>query len=169
MARCTHTVPTAITYSSEDVAKQVANISWSSLPIANQTYIMSVKNKSGYMESFKLYEPYYLFTAPEGAPPCEVYNFSVTATYVGANYTGAGCSVLSPVLSRMLPSLPYIIASWESSLNYSLKKNSSGGFALRVTFMVSYHLVHASSMYMHPIHVCSLPTTVICILLLAMS
>jgi hypothetical protein len=50
----------------------------------------------------------YHFTTPEGAPPCEVYNFSVTATYVGATYTGAGCSVPSPVISTMLPSPPSI-------------------------------------------------------------
>ena len=44
-----------------------------------------------------LTDPCYTFTAPEGAPPCEVYNFSVTATYDidGATYTGASCSVSS--------------------------------------------------------------------------
>ena len=42
-----------------------------------------------------------MFTAPEGAPPCEVYNFSVTATYAGATCT-------SPVLNIMIPSLPDI-------------------------------------------------------------
>ena len=62
---------------------------------------------------------YYYFTAPEDAPLCEVYNFSVTATYVGATYTGAGCSIPSPVLSRMLPSLPNV-DELESSLSYSL-------------------------------------------------
>ncbi len=62
-----------------------------------------------------------MFTAPEGAPPCEVYNFSVTATYVGATYTGAGCSATSPVVSSMFPSLPdqRIL---ELSVNYSLEK-----------------------------------------------
>ena len=37
----------------------------------------------------------YHFTAYEGGlwPPCEVYNFSVTAAYVGAIYSGDGCSV----------------------------------------------------------------------------
>ena len=64
---------------------------------------------------------YYHFTAPEGAPPCEVYNFSFTATYVGATYTGAGCSVPSPVISTMLPSLPNI-SQLESSIHYSLMK-----------------------------------------------
>ena len=52
---------------------------------------------SGALHSYKLSDPYYAFTAPEGAPPCEVYNFSVTATYDidGVTYTGAGCSVQS--------------------------------------------------------------------------
>ena len=88
------------------------------------------------MESFQLHDPYSLFTAPEGAQPCEVYNFSVAAAYVGATYIGDGCSVPSPVYSRMLPSLPNI-SRLESSLNYSLEKNSSEGVALRVTFVVS--------------------------------
>ena len=51
----------------------------------------------GALHSYKLSDPYYAFTAPEGAPPCEVYNFFVTATYDidGVTYTGAGCSVQS--------------------------------------------------------------------------
>ena len=77
------------------------------------------------------------FTAPEGVPPCEVYNFSVTATYVGATYTGAGCSVPSPVLSRMLPSLPNI-SRLESSLNYMLGKQSTA-FVIEVSFEVCCH------------------------------
>ena len=81
-------------------------------------------------------EPHHRFTAPEGAPPCEVYNFSVTATYVGATYTGAGCSVprLSPIMSTMLPSLPDI-EKLNSSLIYSLALNS-GNFTLNITFEV---------------------------------
>ena len=70
---------------------------------------------------------YYHFTAPEGAPPCEVYNFSVTATHVGATYIGASCSVPSPVLSTMLPSLPNI-SQLESSLGHVLEKRSTGFF-----------------------------------------
>ena len=73
---------------------QSSNISWSSRPLLvdpkpNQMYTLSVTSPSTREQMFVLYEPYYLFTAPEGAPPCEVYNFSVTATYVGATYTGA--------------------------------------------------------------------------------
>ena len=80
-------------------------------------------------------DSYYYYTAPEGAPSCEVYNFSVTATYVGAMYTGAGCSKPSPVLSRMLPSLPSI-NRMESSINYSLKKD--GEIFLSLLFEVCY-------------------------------
>ena len=61
------------------------------------------------------------FIAPESAPPCEIYNFSVTATYIGATYTGDGCSFPSPVLSTILPSLPNI-SQLESSLHYLLDK-----------------------------------------------
>ena len=82
-----------------------------------------------------LAEPYFLFTAPEDAPPCEVYNFSVTATYVGATYTGAGCSVPSPVLSTMLPSLPDITPV-ESSIQYVLIKQDIK-LIINVTFEVS--------------------------------
>ena len=118
---------------------QSSNISWSSLPSLvdlepKQTYTLSVKSPSTQELTFQLYEPYHLFTAPEGAPPCEIYDFSVTATYVGATYTGAGCSVPSPVLSRMLPSLPDIDLL-ESSINYSLKKQS-GKVILSVSYQV---------------------------------
>ena len=67
----------------------------------------------------QLYQPYYVFTAPESASPCEVYNFSVTATYVGATYTGAGCSIPSSVLSKTLPTLPDT-GRLNSSFTYSL-------------------------------------------------
>ena len=99
---------------SEDIDIQRANISWNfpSLQVSlstedvNQTYTLTVtSSNTAQPQKLEFHQPYYVFTAPEGAPPCEVYNFSVTATYVGATYTGAGCSVSSPVLSRMLPSL----------------------------------------------------------------
>ena len=101
-------------------------------------YRLRIVTNSGKIssQSRQLQESFYRFTAPEGAPPCEIYNFSVTATYVGASYTGAGCSVPSQVLSKMLPSLPDI-ARLELTLKYSLRKNLSGGVTLRVTFMVS--------------------------------
>ena len=103
---------------SEDIGIQRANISWNfpSLPASlstedvNQTYILTVTSSNNAQpQKLQLHQLYYAFTS-EGASPCEVYNFSITATYdiVGATYTGAGCSVSSLVLSRMLPSLPDI-------------------------------------------------------------
>ena len=105
------------------------NISWSPLH-GYYVYTLTVTSSGILSQSFPLDTPYlsyFTFTAPEGAPPCEVYNFSVTATYdiVGATYTGAGCSVPSPVLSRMLPSLPNV-TKLESSLDYSLELKSGG-------------------------------------------
>ena len=120
---------------------QSSNISWSSLPSLvdpepRQMYTLSVNSLSSQQQTLQLYQPYHIFTALEGAPPCEVYNFSVTATYdlLGATYTGAGCSVPSPVLSRMLPSLPDI-ELLESSIDYSLKKQA-GKVALSVSYQV---------------------------------
>ena len=74
-----------------------------------------------------------VFTAPEGAPPCEVYNFSITAINdtVGITYAGAGCS---QVLSTMIPSPPNI-SRLEASLSYSLEKRLGKVF-LNVSFQV---------------------------------
>ena len=115
------------------------NISWSGSPLpsleVNETYyFLTVKSRNDFNESFQLNESYFNFTAPENTPPCEVYNFSVTATYVGAIYPGAGCSVPSPVLSTMLPSLPDI-EGLESSLEKGLIKLSSD-----ITLMVSFEV-----------------------------
>ena len=125
---------------------QSSIISWGPLPSLlepepNQTYTLSVMSPS-IREQIKLHEPYYLFTAPEGAPPCEVYNFSVTATYDvgGASHvhTGAGCSVPSQMLSIMLPSLPDIDLL-ESSVDYSLKMQSGKKVILSVSYQVHAH------------------------------
>ena len=88
-----------------------------------------------------LNESYYIFTAPEGAPPCEVYNFSVSATYVGTTYTGAGCNVPSTVISTTLPSLPDI-TYLSDTISYHLVKLSQG-LTLSVYFevMVSYKIL----------------------------
>ena len=107
----------------------------------NSIYILSS------LAMLQLSDTYHVFTAPDDAPPCEVYNFSVTATPVsiGATYTGDGCSVPSPVLSRMLPSLPDINVL-ESSLNYSLMKlanKADTAIALTATFMVCHCTVYA--------------------------
>ena len=83
------------------------NITWNSLLNQWNAHTVTVTSSvtSPLMFNTTTLE-YLLFTAPGDAPPCEVYNFSVTATPVGATYTGDDCSVPSPVLSRMLPSLP---------------------------------------------------------------
>ena len=101
-----------------------------------KVYILNVISANTLPYSVQLNESHndIVFTAPQGAPPCEVYNFSVSATYVGATYTGDGCSVPSPVLSRMLPSLPDI-ENLESSLSHSLEKISET-VTLQTTFLV---------------------------------
>ena len=134
---------------SEDIDIQTVNISWNppSQPLSlmieflNQIYTLTVNRSNTHPQTFQLYKPFYIFTAPEGAPPCEVYNFSVTTTYVGATYTGGGCSVSSTVLSRMLPSLPDI-SRLESSIGYSVEKyyyylDTVSSIALNISFMVS--------------------------------
>ena len=72
------------------------NLSWSQEPQGLDDsalrFLLTISHGSS-SDIMSLNESTYHFTAPEGAPPCEVYNFSVTATYVGATYTGAGCSV----------------------------------------------------------------------------
>ena len=104
------------------------NLTWSSQELASipsvadvmYTFTLNISHGSS-SETVSVNASHYHFTAPEDAPPCEVYNFSVTATYVCATYTGAGCSIPSPVLSTMLPSLPNI-SQLEPSIHYSLKK-----------------------------------------------
>ena len=119
-----------------DVRLQTINISWSSL--YHSVYTMTINsNIINQSQILNLNRTYYVFTAPEGAPPCEVYNFSITGTYVGATYTGAGCSVPSPVLSTMLPTLPNI-SRLESSLNFVLSKKF-GDLSLHISFEVSVH------------------------------
>ena len=124
-----------------DVNENAIIISWSqnsrSITVSDavQTFSLTVNHGSS-SQVISLNDSFYNFTAPEDAPPCEVYNFSVTATYVGATYTGAGCSVPSPVLSTMLPSLPDL-GRLESSLHYSLVKDSED-LTLNVSFEVCF-------------------------------
>ena len=114
------------------------NISWSqksrqvTVSDAVQTFSLTVSHASS-SHVISLNDSFYYFTAPEDAPPCEVYNFSVTATYVGATYTGAGCSIPGSK-STMLPSLADIV-SLDSSLEYVLMKNSS-----KIIFVVSFEV-----------------------------
>ena len=115
--------------------EQSLNISWIDPYESNWLYNFTVINSAHKQWMFAPQtEPHHIFTAPEGAPACEVYNFSVTAFYIGAIYTGAGCSVPSPTLSQMLPSLPNI-SRLESSLDYVLEKQSTS-FAVEVSFEV---------------------------------
>ena len=117
------------------------NVSWGQEPQglddAAMIFSLRVSSGSSFQETLIVHnESTYHFTAPEGAPPCEIYNFSVTATYVGATYTGAGCSEPSPLMIRLwLPSLPNI-ERMESSLMYSLVYQSEQ-FVLNISFEVS--------------------------------
>ena len=124
--------------------RKSVNLTWNQESSPGMVYapqIFSLKiNDGSKSQVVSLNESSYTFTAPEGAPPCQIYNFSVTTTqydFAGASYTGAGCSVPSPVLSTMLPSLPDI-DQVESSLNYSLMKHPNGGLLLHVSLSVSY-------------------------------
>ena len=103
-----------------------------------ETYTLTVMSSGTQLQVFQQIEPGYVYNAPKGVPPCEFYNFSVTATYVGtmATYAGAGCNVHSKVSNIMLPSLPDIV-NMESSVVYVLEKRSTMGFKLQVSFMVS--------------------------------
>ena len=83
------------------------NISWSPLPLVenDQLYTVTVRDsESNVVISSQLGERYIVFNATNNAPPYEVYKVSVTATYVGATYSGAGCSEPSNE-TFMLPSL----------------------------------------------------------------
>ena len=138
----------------EDIDIQTVNISWSplrlplSLMIQDinlvKTYILTVTTMASNTQILQLYQSFYVFTAPEGAPPCEVYNFSVTAAYIGATYTANGCS---PALSKMLPSLPDI-NRLESSLEYVLEKGFDRNIFLKASFLVSCDgIVKSACMY----------------------
>ena len=129
------------------LAPQVIHLDWSHLNLAgegdddislNYTLKAVPATDDVLTQAITLLQSNYVFTAPDNAPPCEVYNFSVAATPVGATYTGDGCttSVSSLVLSRMLPSLPDI-SMLEASLKHSLKKLPTGKFLLNVSFIVS--------------------------------
>ena len=130
-----------------DVQLQTVKIYWNplSLPLPlmiqdiNQTYTLTVTSSNIQPLVLQLNQLSYIFTAPEGTPPCEVYNISIIATYhdiAGITYTGDDCSVASSVRLLMLPSLPDI-RNLESSLYYTLRKNTTGNITLKVSFSVS--------------------------------
>ena len=117
------------------------NISWTSnwdLSLQNYNMIVTTNNTPAQIMRIPLdqSQSYHVYEGHSDASPCEVYNFSVTATPgpVGAKYRGDGCSVPSPVLSRMLPSLPDISVI---SPRYLLEKRSNQ-VSLTITFLVSY-------------------------------
>ena len=117
------------------------NVSWSSsgqlsaAASAELSYSLTISYGST-RDLLLINESHYIFKAPQGSPPCQVYNFSVSATPLGATYTGDGCSV--PGFNQtMLPSLPDITAL-ELSLNHSLIKRGNN-VSLTVMFDVSVH------------------------------
>ena len=135
--------PTAMEVQVHGSQLQMVIISWTPLQYQwDGNYSLTVTSSNNDTQFYQLQEVSTLtFNAPKDALPCEVYNFSVTATYVGATYTGAGCSVPSPVLSTMLPSLPDI-KKIESSLNYAvaLEKHNLETITMTVSLMVRKNL-----------------------------
>ena len=124
----------------QDIGLNSVSITWSRATVdVGQNFTLEIRHRSELITSVSLNnESYYNFTAPEGSAPCEVYNFSVTATYIGARYIGAGCSASSPVLSRRLPSLPDI-KGLERSLKHSIAiEQLSQDIILIVSFEVRY-------------------------------
>ena len=119
------------------------NVSWSQNALATlnakQMFSLTVSHGSSSKTIF-VDESFYFFNAPPNAPLCEVYNFSVTATYVGATYTGDSCSVPSPVISTMLPGPLPDINNLLSSTTYELTKKANGEITLLVSLMVSKQL-----------------------------
>ena len=99
-------------------------------------YTVTVRDsESNEMISSQLGEQYLVFNTSDDTPPCEVYNFSVTATYVGATYTGVGCSEPSNEVF-MLPSLPDIRELESSLKNYLIKESTK--ITLSILFEVRY-------------------------------
>ena len=109
------------------------NISWSNLSQVD-SYNLTVTSKSYNHAFLEINRSSHIFISPPNAPPCD---FSVTATPVGATYTGDGCSVPSNTLSVVLPSPPRL-ATVESSIHYYLEKQDTGGVMLNISFMVSH-------------------------------
>ena len=130
------TETSALILQAEDLdEEQSLNISWIDPHEANRTYNLTVINSANQQWMLTLQKPYHIFSTPEGAPPCEVYNFSATATYTGATYIGDDCLVPSNVLGATLPSLPQINSS-PSFHNFSLAKGA-GEIVLTVYFEVN--------------------------------
>ena len=137
------TIESTFSFEVIEISEGAINISWNedssqvAVSDAVQTFSLTVSHGSS-SQVISLNDSFYYFTAPEDAPPCEVYNFSVTAKYdfVGATYTGAGCNI-SGSASVMLPSLPNITRP-RTSLQHDLMKVSTT-FTLTVLFEVSFY------------------------------
>ena len=121
-----------IKLSASDITRGSSNISWCSQPnlvgysdaTIYRNYTLKVTEmNTNRTQLIKINDSmtYYVFQAGKNNEVCEVYNFSIIATYeiVGATYTGIDCNVPSTVLSRMLPSVPDT-ERLNSSLTYSL-------------------------------------------------
>ena len=141
----TYLDPTPLHLSATGTNLQAVLLSWtptlSSLQTVEdiyETYVLTVMSGDTQPQVFQQNEMSHVYDAPQGSPPCEFYNFSVTATYVGTmtTYTGADCNAHSELFNVMLPSLPDI-GRMESSLDYVLEKKPTTGFELLVSFMVS--------------------------------
>ena len=124
----------------------MVNISWTLHqlpPTTNITYTFRAIWGNAAAENYKQVtsSSSAVFIAPEGAPVCEVYNISVTASYdfFGTiNTENNNCNIPSPVLSMMLPSLPDK-KMLELSVEYFLNKESVSRqrVQLRVILLVS--------------------------------
>ena len=138
-ANCYFIGPTPFKLTVEDMNTYSINISWSQqsfvFPTLSSQFNLMVSHGSQ-TDVISTNDTSYLFFPPRNASPCEVYNFSVMHTHIGATYTGSGCGEPGPVLSTMLPTLPNI-NNLESSIQYSLKQEPNEGIAMRVTFTVS--------------------------------
>jgi hypothetical protein len=115
-----------------DIGLQFINFSWSPLHL-NESYTLTVNSENTQPQLHESLESSFLFTAPDDAPPCEVYNFTATFDSVGATSGVVGCSV---VFSRMLPSLPNK-QGLESSLNYSIEREDANTVSIVVSIKVS--------------------------------
>ena len=131
--------PAEFTLIVQEMFTNAINITWSSKTSAETSeysFLLTINSSSiSSPMTLVLHNTLYLFTASEHVPPCEVYNFSVTATHVGATYTGAGCSVSSPVLSTMLLSVPDI-DKMEQTIQFTLAK-LSGELIFNISYEVS--------------------------------
>ena len=121
------------------------NISWSlQLTLALSPTYTLVVNSSTVNQSWKLNRTHTVFTSPTAAPPCEIYNFSVTASYdkIGTTYSGAECCVPTSLYDRMVPSAPRF-NNIETFPNHSLTNNGYGNLSLAVHFKVSYIFIYS--------------------------